>query len=87
VYRVTLSEPAQEQAAALPSAGREALDEVLRAIGLAPWEGEPYSRRNPEGAVRTWQFADGAGLVVYLIVDHQRWVDVLMILWLDYSAP
>ncbi|MDT7563985.1 MAG: hypothetical protein QOG76_2609 [Pseudonocardiales bacterium] len=47
---------------------------------LTPWNGDPISRSNPDGAVRVLPFGEG--------VDHlsdpedQQWIDVLSALWL-----
>ena len=47
--------------------------------------GEPASAANPDGAVRFFAFgADGgSGFVYYLILDDQRRIDLLQLLWLD----
>ena len=48
-----------------------------------PWNGQPQHEDNPDGAVRQLVFGpDGAGLVVYLIVDDLQRVDVLKVMWL-----
>jgi hypothetical protein len=39
---------------------------------------------NPEGAVRRWSFGPGgAGQVLYLVLERQREVHVLRVLWLE----
>jgi hypothetical protein len=45
--------------------------------------GSPHHEGNPDGAVRRWAFGPGqAGQVVYLILEDQRRVDILLVLWL-----
>ena len=49
----------------------------------APWSGEPIDEANPDAEVRTLTFgAHHEGMVPYLILDGQRRVDVLSVLWL-----
>ncbi len=71
---------AMEQIAMLP---RVALADYAQALGvleLAPWNGAPLHDNNPDGAVRTLPFGK-AGLITYLILEDQRRVDVLDVLW------
>ncbi|AEA28806.1 hypothetical protein Psed_6725 (plasmid) [Pseudonocardia dioxanivorans CB1190] len=52
-------------------------------LELAPWGGESLNLANPDAPVRTLAFgAAGEGLVTYLILEAQRRVDVLDVLWL-----
>lgn len=50
-------------------------------LELVPWNGAPLHDDNPDGAVRTLHFGR-AGMVTYLILDDQRRVDVLNIVWM-----
>jgi hypothetical protein len=56
--------------------------QVLGVLELVPWNGAPLRDDNPDCAVRTLPFGR-AGLVTYLILDDQRRVDVLNIVWMD----
>jgi len=52
-------------------------------VEISPWSGEPVNDRNPDGPVRTHTFGpEHQGMVTYLILDDQRRVDVLSVLWL-----
>jgi hypothetical protein len=83
VYRLVIYPEAQEQVAALPDEALEGYAEVLGVLELAPWSGESQHKGNPDAAVRRWVFGlDGAGQVVYLILESQCEVHVILVLWL-----
>ncbi|MGH3786465.1 MAG: hypothetical protein ACRDRG_07905 [Pseudonocardiaceae bacterium] len=45
-------------------------------------DGRPQHEDNPEGAVRRWNFGVGqAGQVVYLILEEQQEVHLLLVQW------
>jgi hypothetical protein len=50
-------------------------------LETAPWSGRPYHRDNPDGPLRVRPFAT-YGQVVYLVLEDQRRVDVLMVQWI-----
>lgn len=80
MYRVETDSAAMEQIAALPG---EALADYAQALGvleLVPWNGDPLRDDNPDGAVCTLPFGRG-GMVTYLILEDQRRVDVLNVVW------
>jgi hypothetical protein len=54
--------------------------ELCVLLETAPWSGRPYHRNNPNGSVRVQPFAT-YGQVVYLILEDQRRVDVLIVQW------
>jgi hypothetical protein len=71
-----------QQVAALPAEALDAYAEVLGVLQLTPWNGQPQHEDNPGGAVRRWAFGPGkAGQVVYLILDDQREVHLLLVQW------
>lgn len=80
MYTVTTDGPAQHQVDALPTEALESYAELRVVLETAPWSGRPYHRNNPKGAVRAHPFGTH-GMVVYLILDDQRRVDVLRVLW------
>ncbi len=80
MYRVETDEQAQQQVAALPPGALSAYAEVRTLLEVNPWAGESYHRGNPDAALRTVVFG-GAGMVTYLVLDEQRRVDVLVVLW------
>ncbi len=54
----------------------------MTGLGLVPWNGNPINEDNPDGEVRTLHFGPGgAGLVTYLIVEHDRQVHILLVQW------
>lgn len=82
-YRIVPDETTLGQVAALPVEVLVDYAEVLDVLEVAPWNGEPQNVANPEGAVRRWYFGpDGAGQVVYLVVEERREVHVLLVQWL-----
>lgn len=83
MYRVIPDAETIDQVAALPVAALESYAQVLSALAVAPWNGPSQHRANPDAAVRRWSFGpDGAGQVVYLILEDQREVHLLLVQWL-----
>jgi hypothetical protein len=82
VYEVRSSDAVDEQSAALPPAAAASLVELREALSLSPWTWPPYTAAYPEGSMRTATFADGAGIVYFLILEDQRLVDLLDVIWL-----
>jgi hypothetical protein len=85
VYRIRTDVVARDQiAAALPNDALEPYAQILVVLELVPWHGHAYKADNPTGALRQLVFRPGGrGLVTYLILEDQRLVDVLEVLWLD----
>lgn len=82
MYRVVVYPEAAEQIGALPNDAARALAEVLDVLEVKPWAGPPQFEGNPGGEVRLWPFGPGrAGHVVYLILEDQREVHVLVVQW------
>ncbi len=83
MFRVETDEQAERQIAALPAAALAGYAELRTVLEVAPWNGDPLHEQNPDGPVRTLTFGpEHQGLVTYLILDEQRRVDVLDVLWL-----
>ncbi len=80
MYRIETDSAATEQIVALPDEALADYTRVLGVLELVPWNGDPLHDDNPDAAVRTLPFGR-AGLVTYLILDDQRRVDVLNVLW------
>lgn len=80
MYRVRTYPEALEQVAALPGEALAGYAEALGVLKLIPWNGAPLNKDNPAGAVRTLAFGR-AGIATYLILEEQRQVDVLIVLW------
>jgi hypothetical protein len=82
VYRIVPDPATITQVAALPADTLDAYAEVLEVLQLTPWNGWPQHEDNPEGAVRRWEFgASQAGQVVYLILEEQQEVHLLLVQW------
>ncbi|MFI9505375.1 hypothetical protein [Nocardia sp. NPDC052566] len=57
--------------------------QILSVLEVSPWAGSPQNEANPDGAVRRWAFGPrNAGQVVYLVLEAQREVHLLMVQWL-----
>jgi hypothetical protein len=83
VHQIVFHPEVAEQIDSLPNEALPGCAEVLGVLEVKPWAGGPQHEGNPEGAVRRWAFGPGqAGQVVYLILEDQRRVDVLMVQWL-----
>jgi len=83
VYEVTTDEQSQPQIDALPAAALAPFAESRATLELAPWNGQPYHRRRPDSPMRTLTFGPhGEGKIVYLILENQRRVYLLVVLWL-----
>lgn len=80
MYRVETDSAAAEQVAALPDEALAAYALVLDVLVFTPWDGDPLHDENPTGPVRTLPVGR-AGLVTYLVLERQRRVDVLNVLW------
>lgn len=82
MYRIVVDTEVQDQIAALPDEALVAYADVQDVLETVPWNGAPQHRDNPEGAVRRWRFgSDGAGQVVYLILEQQQEVHILLVQW------
>jgi len=82
MYSVESEQQALEQVAALPAGALPRYAELMTVLETAPWSGEAYDRQRPDTNMRTYAFGKhDQGLVVYLILDDQRRVVVLRVLW------
>ena len=83
MYEVTTDEQSQQQIDALPVEALAPFAEARAALELAPWNGAPYHSHRPDSAMRALSFGPhGEGDIVYLILEDQRRVDILVVLWL-----
>jgi hypothetical protein len=82
VYSVESEQHALDQVAALPAEALPHYAELMTVLETAPWGGEAYDRQRPDGNMRTSLFGQrGQEMVIYLILDDQRRVVVLRVLW------
>lgn len=83
MYVVDIDPDAFGQVEALPVSSLAAFAELRAVLEVAPWSGAAYNRMNPDGAMRTLTFGEESyGLVVYLVLEDQRRVMILRVLWL-----
>lgn len=84
MYRVVTDPEASDQVDQLPLGALVEYAQVIDVLEITPWNGSPHNARNPDGAVRRWLFGpNGAGQVVYLILEPQQEVHVLLVQWAD----
>lgn len=84
MYEVTTDEQSQRQVEALPADALAPFAEARAALALAPWNGVPYHRHRPDSPMRGMTFGPhGEGDIVSLILEDQRRVDILVVLWLS----
>jgi hypothetical protein len=83
VYEIRTYDEVVDQIGALPREALLAYAEVLALLQVAPWSGKPYNPDKPASPTRRLIFGrDGLGMVVYLVLDRDRWVDVVRVHWL-----
>ncbi|MDQ3028936.1 MAG: hypothetical protein M3R09_02670 [Actinomycetota bacterium] len=82
MYRVRTYEEPQATLDALPVEALAGYVGVLDVLELTPWNGDPLSKDNLDGNVRTLVFGPGGeGIVTYLVLEDQQRVDVLQVQW------
>ena len=82
MYRIIPDAAVSEQVAALPAEILASYVEVLAVLQLTPWNGCPQHSANPDAPVRRWAFGPGqAGQVIYLILEDQQEVHLLLVQW------
>lgn len=82
MYSVEWEQDAVSQLAALPSETLPFFAELVTVLQIEPWSGDAYDRQRADANMRTHAVGKhGEGLVIYLILDDQRRVVVLRILW------
>ncbi|GAB3758613.1 hypothetical protein BKA15_001314 [Microlunatus parietis] len=82
MYSVESDPAAQKQVAALPGEAIAKYAEVVATLGVAPWSGDAYDRLRPDANLRTLPFGPGSeGLVIYMVLEDQRRVAVLRVIW------
>lgn len=82
MYSVEWERHALDQLSVLPSDAFPFYAELVTVLQVAPWSGDSYDRQRPDANMRTHVFGQqGEGLVIYVILDDQRRVVVLRVLW------
>ncbi|MGH3830518.1 MAG: hypothetical protein ACRDRS_08710 [Pseudonocardiaceae bacterium] len=84
MYRVVTYSEAADQIDALPPHLLLDYARALDAVAVAPWDGAPHNANNPDAEVRRWLFGPlGVGQVLYLVLERDREVHVLRVVWLE----
>ncbi len=82
MYRVRTYPEARNAIASLPEIALAGYAEALGMMRLVPWSGESINKANPGGEVRQLVFGpEGRGMVTYLVLEDQQFVDVLEVQW------
>jgi hypothetical protein len=81
VYRILPDDRTSPQLAALPADVLAECLQVFAVLEIVPWNGDPIHGDNPDGPVRVMPFGRG-GMITYLILEDQRRVDLLDVMWL-----
>lgn len=84
VYEVVTDDEVAGQVGALPDELLPYYLQVLDLLELTPWNGEPYNDAKPDGAMRKLLFDPGGRAeVIYLVLDHDRRVELLRLHWVN----
>ena len=84
MYSVTTDDESEPQLAALPPSALAPFAELRTMLEITPWNGNPYNKFKPDSPMRTCAFGPNTeGMVTYLILEDQRRVDLLNIVWID----
>ena len=85
-YSIDIDPGAQEAIAALPAEVLLSLAEAFAVLEVAPWSAgrSVNPERNPDSGVRNLPFGS-VGMITYLVVEHMRRVDILLVTWIGLS--
>lgn len=83
MYTVTLDDESGQQVDALPPAALAPFAELRTMLEVAPWNGDSLNKLKPDSSMRTCTFGtNDEGMTVYLILEAQRRVDLLTVVWM-----
>jgi hypothetical protein len=82
VYSVETEDDALGEVAALPAEVLPAYAKLMALQEVAPWSGDPYNLQRPDANMRTHTFGEARGLAIYLVLEADRRVVILRVLWL-----
>ena len=83
MYRVLTDEPVQQQIDALPAEALAYVAELRTLLEVQPWSGKPLHRKNPQGVQTTTFGQHGEGVAYYLVLEDERRVALLEIVWIS----
>ncbi|MCY9782850.1 hypothetical protein KIK06_02975 [Nocardiopsis sp. EMB25] len=82
MYRIDIEDIAKEQIRALPEHLLPELASLFALLELQPWSGPPMDARRPSGNIRRHDLGEGGECsVVYLVLDDQKLVLLLRLVW------
>lgn len=82
MYTVSLDDESEQQVDALPPVALAQFAELRTMLEVAPWNGDPLNKLKPDSPMRPCTFGpNDEGMTVYLILDDQRRVDLLTVVW------
>jgi hypothetical protein len=83
VYSYEHTSDVADQLAELPGDLVLRYMELISFLTLTPWSGPPYKSDNPDGAMRVMDIGpDGECQVTYLVLEDERRVVVLNVVWM-----
>jgi hypothetical protein len=88
VYRIVVHPEAAAAIVELPAHLLPSYAEAVEVLERSPWEAPSHNPSNPAGAVRRKLFgALGMGHILYLVLEREREVQVLRVVWFDLPTP
>lgn len=83
MYSVETDVEALPEIEALPAVALPLFAELMVLLETAPWSGDLLNRERPSANMRSHTFGPhGRGLAIYYILEDQRRVVVVRVLWL-----
>lgn len=87
MYRLVTYPEAADQIAELPAHLLASYAAAIAEMKTQPWAAPSHNSNNPGGAVRQWLFGPlGSGQVLYLVLERDREVHVLRVVWFELPA-
>jgi hypothetical protein len=84
LYTVTLDDESEQQVDSLPPAALAPFAELWAMLEVTPWNGDPFNKLKPDSPMRGQAFGQNhEGMAVYLILEDQRRVDLLVVVWMS----
>jgi hypothetical protein len=88
VYSIETLADVEKRLDALPHKALVSYAEALEMASLTPWNAPPWIKEHPRRPMRTQTFGDrgrdgGTGYVVFVILEDERRVVVVRVVWLD----
>lgn len=82
MYLLETLDEVEPQVEALPAKALAYYAELRTVLETAPWNGKSQKKENPDAPVRALTFGEHSeGFVTYLILENQRRVVILNVIW------